>query len=265
MKRLALVLSFVTTLNAAPDPAALGHARALYDVGRYAEATAAFEPLTRLDPRDATPLFYLGKLAVHRRDYPTALDLLARAAERAPRDSCIALWLGNAHAWSASVADGLKDRFGHGRKALAHYRRAVELDPDNVPARFALMNFYRHVPAVLGGGMNRAHEQAAEIARRDEIAGAYARALLAFHEKKFSAAYDTLWQLLEKQPAHYGANFLLGRLAAASGEHRDEGEAALRRCLARTPGENDDPHDDARALLALLESNGSSAAARHAR
>lgn len=165
------------------------------------------------------------------------------------------LWLGNAHAWSASVAAGFKDRLGHGRQALALYRRAVELDPESVPARFALMNFYRHVPALVGGGLHRAYEQAREIARRDEITGAHAHALLSFHEKKFPLAYDTLRQLLEKQPAHYGANFLLGRLAAASGEHRDEGRAALLRCLALTPGENDDPHDDVHALLAQLPSD----------
>lgn len=255
MKRLALALSLVTTVTAAPDSAALDHARALYDAGRYAEATAAFEPLTRLDPRDSTPLFYLGKLAVHRRDYPTAINLLARAAERAPQDAAITLWLGNAHAWSASVAAGLKDRISHGRRALSLYRHAVELDPENVPARFALMNFYRHVPAVVGGGMNRAYEQAREIARRDEVTGAYARALLSFHEKNFAVAYDTLQLLLEKHPQHYGANFLLGRLAVASGEHHDEARAALHRCLALTPCENDDPHDDARALLAQLESS----------
>ncbi len=261
MKLLALVLSLaVASAAPAADLPAFASASALYAGGRYAEATTAFEQLATLRPDDATVAFHLGKLAIHRRDYPAALDLLDRAAALSPRDSTITLWLGNAHAWSASVAAGFTDRVRHGRRALTLYRRAVELDPENVPARFALMNFCRHVPALAGGGLSRAHEQVREIARRDAITGAYALALLSFHERKFSATYDLIRRLLEKEPQHYGANFLLGRLAAASGEHRDEGRAALRGCLARTPGENDDPHDDVRALLAQLETGGATTA-----
>ncbi|MBI5424102.1 MAG: tetratricopeptide repeat protein [Opitutae bacterium] len=252
MKRLALPFLLAAALHAA-EPAALAHATALYAAGRYAEATASFEEIARHEPAAPAVLYHLGKLVLHRRDYPRAVELLARAAQAAPNDAAIALWLGNAHAWSASVAESLGPRVSHGRQALAHYRRAVELDPSSVPARFSLMNFYRHVPALLGGGLNRACAQAAEIDRLDPVAGAHARALLAFHQQNFDAARATLQQLLAKKPAHYAANFLLGRLAVASGRHRDEGRAALERCLQLTPTENDEPHDEARALLAQLD------------
>ncbi|MBI2511707.1 MAG: tetratricopeptide repeat protein [Opitutae bacterium] len=252
MKRLALALCFAASLSAAARTDLAG-ASALYTQGRYADASAAFEQIARTEPESAVVLFHLGKLAVHGHDYAAAIERLTRAAALAPNDAAITLWLGNAHAWSASVSEGLTARVSHGRKALALYRRAVALDPENVPARFALMNFYRHVPAMLGGGLDRAYREAGEIARRDATAGAYARALLSFHEQKFSVAYDTLELLLEKSPDHYGANFLLGRLAAASRQHCAEGRASLQRCLRLTPTENDDPHADARALLAQLE------------
>lgn len=252
MKRLALPFLLAAALHAA-EPAALAHATALYAAGRYAEAAASFEEIARCEPDAPAVLYHLGKLAVHRRDYPRAIELLERAAQEAPRDAAITLWLGHAHAWSASVAEGLGPRVSHGRKALALYRRAVELDPASVPARFGLMNFHRHVPALLGGGMDRARAQAAEIARLDPVAGAHARAVLAFHQQEFDAAHATLQRLLAQNPADYAANFLLGRLAVASGGHRDEGRAALERCLVLTPTENDEPHDAVRALLAQLE------------
>jgi len=248
MLRSVVFLLFALVLRA--DDAPLAAARALYDAGRYTEATAAFEHLA---PDSAPVLYHLGKLAVHRRDYARAIDLLERAAELAPRDAGVTLWLGNAHAWSASVAESFGPRVKHGRRALSLYRRAVELDPENVPARFALMNFYRHVPALLGGGLERAYEQAREIARRDADTGAYARALLSFHERKYDIARETLGILLERNPRHYGANFLLGRLAVATGTHPDEARAALRLCLQLTPSENDDPHAAVEDLLAALE------------
>ncbi|MBX3737140.1 MAG: tetratricopeptide repeat protein [Candidatus Didemnitutus sp.] len=252
MKRLALPFLLATAVHAA-EPAALARATALYAAGRYAEATASFAEIARDEPDAPAALYYLGKLAVHRRDYPCAVELLERAAQASPTDAAIALWLGNAHAWSASVAEGLGARVSHGRKALAHYRRAVELDPTSVPARFSLMNFYRHVPALLGGGIDRARAQAAEIDRLDPVAGAHARALLAFHQQDFAAAHATLQPLLAQHPAHYAANFLLGRIAVASGQYREAGRAALERCLQLPPTENDESHAEARALLAQLE------------
>lgn len=247
---LRFVVFLTLVLLAQAEDAALSGARALYDAGRYAEATEAF---ARLPPDSAMVLYYRGKLAVQRRDYARAVEYLERAVELAPRDAAVTLWLGNAHAWSASVDEKFSGRIRHGRRALAMYRRAVELDPESVPARFALMNFYRHVPALLGGGTDRAYEQAREIARRDPVAGAYARALLSLHEKKYDIAYDTLAILRERNPPHYGANFLLGRLAVASRTHLAEGRAALQTCLRLTPGENDDPHDVVTEMLKELE------------
>lgn len=251
MLRSVCFLIFALALRAEEPP--LAAACALYTAGRYAEATAAFERLAVAAPDSAPVAYHLGKLAVHHRDYARAVALLERAAELAPRDAAVVLWLGNAHAWSASVAEGFAARVRHGRRALSLYRRAVELDPESVPARFALMNFYRHVPALLGGGVERAYEQAGEIARRDAEAGAYARALLSFHEKKYDIARETLALLLGRNPRHYGANFLLGRLAVATGAHTGEARAALRLCLQLAPDENDDPRDAAEDLLAALE------------
>lgn len=251
MKILLIATLGFLVLRAAPPT--LEEATALYASGRYAEANAAFEQL-RSDTPEAEPvLYHLGKLAVHRGDYPRAVDLLERATALAPDDAGAVLWLGNAHAWSASVAEKFTTRIGHGRRALSLYRRAVELDPANLPARFALMNFCRHVPAVFGGGIDRAYVQVREIASRDADAGTYAQALLLFHEQKHDAAYATLTRLRLRQPNHYGASFLLGRLAAASGKHLDEARAALRLCLRLTPGENDDSHDAAALLLASLD------------
>lgn len=251
MKFVLIVALGFLALRAAPPT--LEEATALYASGRYAEANAAFEQLGNSTSEAQPVLYHLGKLAVHRGDYPRAVELLERAVVLSPSDAGAVLWLGNAHAWSASVAEKFTARIGHGRRALSLYCRAVELDPANLPARFALMNFCRHVPAVFGGGIDRAYVQVREIASRDVDAGTYAQALLLFHEQKHDAAYAALATLRVRQPRHYGASFLLGRLAAASGKHVDEDRAALRLCLRLTPSENDDSHDAVALLLASLD------------
>jgi tetratricopeptide (TPR) repeat protein len=201
-------------------------------------ALAADEPVAG----GANELYRQGKQAVLRGDYVAATVLLQRAIGIAPRESDYHHWLGNGFAWLAATAP-LGDKPALGRKCLAAYLRAIELDPDNLGARFSLMNFYRRVPRWLGGGPERAAEQAEEIHRRDPLQGAYARAVLLGDEKHYPEALATLAEVVRQHPAYYAANLAFGRLALESGLRQDEGAAALRRCLELAPAENDESHE----------------------
>jgi tetratricopeptide (TPR) repeat protein len=180
-----------------------------------------------------------------------AVEQLTRAVGLAPRESDYQHWLGNSYAWAAATAP-LCGKSALGRESLAAYRRAIELDPDNLAARFSLMNFYRHVPRLLGGGSARAAEQAAEISRRDPVQGAIARAVLLGDEKKYADALALLAGVQQQQPDCYAANCWFGRLALDSGERRAEAAAALRRCLQLSPTDNDESHEVVRGWLSQL-------------
>lgn len=223
MKRLCLAIFFAGAAHAAVEP-----------------ASAEAEALCRS-----------GKLALRRREYAVAVEQLTRAVALAPRESDYHHWLGNSYAWSAATAP-LCDKSALGRKCLAAYQRAVELAPDNLAARISLMNFYRHVPRLLGGGPARAAAEAEEIRRRDPVQGAYARAVLLGDEKKYTAAFAVLAEVLRLQPDHYAANCLFGRFALASGGRLTEGAAALRRCLRLTPSETDESHEAVTRWLGQL-------------
>lgn len=202
-------------------------------------------------PVDSDTLYRTGKQAVRRGDYAAAMAVLDLAVARSPLESDYHLWLGNACAWAAAAAP-LCDKPPLGRKCLAAYRRAIELDPNNLRARFSLMNFYRHVPRLLGGGMARAYAEAEEIRRRDAVQGAYALAVLYGDEQRYATAFAALREVLTQQPEHYGANCTLGCLALASGERVEEGLAGLRRCLRLTPTEDDVPRETVAVWLGRL-------------
>jgi tetratricopeptide (TPR) repeat protein len=208
---------------------------------------AAIEP----EAGSAEDLYRRGRQAVLRGDYSGATALLERAIAQSPRESDYQHWLGNSYAWLAAGAP-LSDKPALGRKCLAAYQRAIELDPDNLPARFSLMNFYRRVPRLLGGGLARAEGQAEEIGRRDPVQGNYARAVLLGDEKKYAEALAVLADVLRQKPSYYAANLTLGRLALESGQRLNEGVAALRRCLELTPTENDEDHEAASKWLGQL-------------
>jgi tetratricopeptide (TPR) repeat protein len=179
------------------------------------------------------------------------MEQLERAVALAPQESDYQHWLGNSYAWAAATAP-VCDKAALGRKCLAAYQHAIALDPDNLPVRFSLMNFYRHVPRLLGGGLGRAAAEAEEIRRRDPVQGGYAQAVLLGDEKKYPAAFAALAEVLRQRPDHYAANCLLGRLALASGAQQAEGAAALRHCLQLTPSENDESHEAVARWLGQL-------------
>lgn len=208
-------------------------------------------------PVEAEALLRTGRQAVLQGDYAAAIRLFEAAVTQAPREADAHHWLGNAYAWAAAGAD-LSDKPALGRKCLAAYRRALELDPDNLPARFSLMNFYRHVPRLLGGGLGRARAEAEEIGRRDAVQGLQAQAVLHAHEKDYAAAFAALDEVRRKRPDDYASLALFGRVALESGQRHDEGVAALRRCLELTPADTDESHAAVEQCLAALSARRSS-------
>ena len=231
----------VVVAVAARDAAAstVDEARALYETRNYPAAEAVFKQRAMADPHDDESIYYLGKLAIVRGDYTAAVRFLERAVVLSPRQSDYHLWLGNGYAWAASIAP-YADKAALGRKCLAAYRKALELNPDNLRAHFSLMNFYRHVPAFLGGGMANAWREAGEIRRRDSLLGTFALSVLYAHEKNYPQAFAALEEILRKEPHSFAANCALGSLAVETGRHLSEGEAALRRCLNLHPTEDDE-------------------------
>jgi tetratricopeptide (TPR) repeat protein len=110
------------------NPAVVGNlAQTYFMLGRYAEAHEAFRKASRLDPRAlqfqlgaANSLAMQGKLTI-------AEDLLKKLAARFPQSPLVWFNLGNVQRDQHRITE-----------ALASFRRAIELDPNEVEARNSL-------------------------------------------------------------------------------------------------------------------------------
>lgn len=245
------IFIFIGLIPSHAAETAVAEAQRLYASGRYAEAGLVLADHDCSPAAPAADLFLLGKIKVHCGDYAAAIKVLSQAVALAPAESDYQLWLGNSYAWAASTAD-LKKRAQWGRKSLRAYQAAIQLQPGNLSARLSLLNFYRQVPRVFGGGLARAYNEAEEIRRRDPIQGTYAFAVLYAHEQRSAQAATALATVLANNPHHYGANVALGRLAIATGLGWPQGERALRLCLTLQPSENDVSHEQVAADLRQL-------------
>jgi tetratricopeptide (TPR) repeat protein len=294
----ALVLAALLLL-AGPAPAAEGAAAQgieHFSAGRIVEAKKLLEPYAKAHPKNAEAAYYLGRCWFAQRDFGQAVEWLEKASGLAPKNAEYSMWLGRAYGRAAAAAGMLK-AMGLGKKSKEAMERAVSLDPNLLDARSDMLQFYLLAPGIMGGSVEEAKKQAAEIAKRDAARGAVAHANVAMHEKDVAGAIRLLEAALAKTPAdarlrlslgqifateerwndafaaydailagdggHRGALYQIGRTAALSGQRLEQGKAALERFIAGSPGPEEPPLANAHYRLGMvLERQGNKAAAR---
>lgn len=129
----------------------------LFEAGKRSEARVALEAAARDDPKDALDgaVLWLEK----------AVALDATSSENQ-------LWLGRAYGSQAIKANVFKQASLAGKVKTA-FEKSVELDANNLDARFGVIDFYLQAPGIMGGSVEKAREQAARaeegrtIARHD--------------------------------------------------------------------------------------------------
>lgn len=114
--------------------------------------------------------FALGQVAWGARRYEQAAAWFERAVQLDATNAEYHLWLGRAYGRQARLA-GASEQFFLARKVRRHLEKAVELNPNHIAARLDLMEYYLQAPSLLGGGLGKAHLQAAAIADRDARQG----------------------------------------------------------------------------------------------
>lgn len=175
------------------------------------------------------------------------------------------LWAGRAYARQAMAA-GMLSKMSWATKTRNAYEKAVALDAKLVDARIELLQYYVMAPGFMGGDVEKAKQQAREIAALDAARGHAAEGIIALSakdearaEREFRAALEIApddnrtrsalsgflagnkrWAdiramcdgILAKNPDDAWAHYQLGRTAALSGEQLEAGLEHLTRYLA---------------------------------
>ncbi len=96
-------------------------------------------------------------------DWDRAESSCKKAVALDPDNSRFHLWLGRVYGEKASRANFLSAA-RLATKVRGEFERAVQLNPKDVEARLDLAEFYLAAPGVMGGGEQKAREQARYIA-----------------------------------------------------------------------------------------------------
>jgi pentatricopeptide repeat protein len=270
MKLGALFVAVAARGLVAQGSATLVHAKQQFDARNWDAAKQEYAALAKTNPNDVTPVLYLGRIALAQGENEEGIKQFERCAAIDEKVSDCHLYLGNALGNAAQRANKFKLPF-LAKRTKREFDRAVELDPNSVDARSGVLQYYMLAPGFLGGSMEKAREQAAEIDKRSKLRGALAYGLLADHEKNVHDAeaayqravaaapdsvvgYNSLVNLYVREKRWNDAFAMLDRVAARiptetniplavarvaylSGEQLPRGEEAAKRWIANPPHE----------------------------
>ena len=159
-----IFLLFVLALLLAIPALAADSAQGLLAAGRIDEAIATLNTRLTAAPADAESANLLCRSYYAMENWDRAESACKKAAALDPNVGRYHLWLGRVYGEKADRAGFLGAASLVG-KVREEFQRAVQLDPDDVDTRLDLAEFYVEAPAIVGGGHDKAREQARIIGR----------------------------------------------------------------------------------------------------
>jgi tetratricopeptide (TPR) repeat protein len=221
-------------------------------------------------------LFGAGRQAMSQGDPAKAVEFFEKAVKLRPSAAEYHYWLGSSYGNAAARGSNPFKQASLAKKSRAALERAVELDPNYIDARLALVDFYMMAPGIMGGSESKASEQVAAVRRLDPLAGHRALSRFYSHQKKSDLARNEMIAAVREQPSspraryYYGifllneknykaaleqfeaaikldpgymlAFFRVGQSSALAETSYDRGEEALKRYLAHKPTLDEPSH-----------------------
>jgi len=157
-------------------------------------------------PNDAEAFHLLSKAYFHLKKWDLAVDYGERSVALAPNNSNYWMWLGRAYGEKAD-ASGFAAAYTLAKKVKSSFERAVQLDGNSVAARTDLAEYYMEAPAIIGGGADKAADQAKQINRLDPAKAHWIYARLNEKKKDYGAAESEYVQAIHSSN-NYGLYWL---------------------------------------------------------
>ena len=179
----AVGLLFLLTV---PMMAALT-AHDLLDAGRVDDAIATLNQRIASDPSDAEALHLLCRAYFQYEDWDRAEGRCKRATELEPNNSPFHRWLGRVYGEKAERVNIMHAASLAG-KAREEFQRAAQLDPKDADANVDIAEYYIEAPSIMGGGKDKAREQAKVIAKISTAREHWVYARLAEKERDYVTA-----------------------------------------------------------------------------
>ena len=187
MTRFLKILPVLLLLIASATAAFADSAHDMLVAGRVDDAIATLNGHLSSAPLDAESANLLCRAYFALEDWDRAEPACKKAAALNPNNSSFHVWLGRVYGEKADRANFLAAA-GLAGKVRGEFERAVQLNPIDVDARIDLAEYYIEAPSMLGGGEQKAREQALSIAAMNPAREHWVYGRIAEQKKDYAGA-----------------------------------------------------------------------------
>lgn len=155
--------------------------------GRVDEAIAALHGQIASSPNDALAHNLLCRAYFSLGEWDNGVSECEKAVSLAPNNGQFHLWLGRTYGEKAARSSFMAAA-SLARKVRNEFEVAVHLSPKSVDARSDLAEFYLEAPGIVGGGRDKAEQQANTLAALDPGAAYWIKARIAEKHGDYATA-----------------------------------------------------------------------------
>jgi Tfp pilus assembly protein PilF len=198
--------SFFGFINVGLYAQTIAEGEALFQKGKFKEASAVFDEILKKDENNAEAHSDLGMIFLNRRnpeyDLEKAVDETEKAVALNPNNSDFQYNYGAALGMKTQNAGIFKQAF-LAPKVKKAFLRTVELNPKHIQGRIALAQYYMMAPSIMGGNEEEAWKQIEEVIKLDELQGRTVKAGFLLRAKKNDDAENEYKILVKSKPKEW--------------------------------------------------------------
>jgi tetratricopeptide (TPR) repeat protein len=171
---------------------ALSHAAAtpaadLLASGHADDAVALLQKTVGVSPNDAAAFNLLCRAYYSYGAWDQGINACEKSTALDPNNSNYHLWLGRVYGEKADSVSFFSAA-SWAKKARAEFETAVKLNPENIEARGDVSEFYIEAPGFMGGGTDKAEDQAQAVEKLFPAKAHWIRARIAEKKKDYPTA-----------------------------------------------------------------------------
>jgi tetratricopeptide (TPR) repeat protein len=227
-------------------------APALLASGRVDDAISALHGQLSASPNDALAHNLLCRAYFSLGQWDRGVGDCEKAVTLAPDNSQFHLWLGRIYGEKADKASFMAAA-GLARRVAREFEAAVHLNPRNVDARTDLAEFYLEAPGIVGGGRDKAEQQASQLQSLDPAKAHWVNARILEKKKEFPQAENEYRAAIDASHGAASAGLNLG-LFYKHRERWDDMEQALSH-VRSAPADRPDALVDSAEILIHTQRN----------
>jgi tetratricopeptide (TPR) repeat protein len=185
MKKIILIVFLMPLL--AFSQANFEKAEKLYRQQKYDLAKPIFESVLAESPNHAKTLEYLGDIEGMGKSWDKAMAYFGKLKKLHPSNADYCYKYGGCLGMKAKESNKLKALAMIG-EIRSSFEKAIQLDPNHIEARWALIELYLQLPGIVGGSQRKAEKYAIELLKISQVDGHLAKGHIAEYFKRYKEA-----------------------------------------------------------------------------